>query len=88
MTEKNFRTRVVVKAKVCACCGERKSSDDFYKSKVHRSGLSSYCKQCSRVSARESDRKTRMMGEWLTSKQRVAQREKYAAIAREAYPAA
>lgn len=38
--------------KTCRRCGDAKPADGFYRSKVNRDGLSSYCRACSKAYAR------------------------------------
>ena len=38
--------------KRCPCCSETKSADEFYTAK-NKSGLSSYCKSCTKAKARQ-----------------------------------
>lgn len=42
-----------VQTKQCTKCKETKSFNEFYKNKVNQFGLSSYCKQCNRVCAKQ-----------------------------------
>lgn len=48
-----------METKVCSKCGRELPVSDFYKNKVAKDGLSSYCKKCNNALSAESNRKRR-----------------------------
>lgn len=52
----------IPKCKTCPKCNERKESNQFFKKAHSANGLSSYCKECSRIRKKEYRERVRKMG--------------------------
>ncbi len=46
-----------MKNKVCTKCGIEKSTNEFYKNRATKDGLQCHCKKCSKISAKNPQRK-------------------------------
>lgn len=56
---REYKTRIIPEGwKICRKCGKLKKVEDFYKNKATVDGLTSYCKECSKAKALESQHGT------------------------------